>query len=255
MRLIELKDLLLKSFRDKRLGNDIYNLISITVQRVIENPKSGEQKVIYFSRLFEELLSLEDNNGNLDERFEELLLYLNFNSRMYFLYYTESIDRKLSTQDTNIGKLESLAFEYKKINQIQCDPNLCYNPNYPSIRDMISNWIAEEISYLERIRSLAIITENTEKIINKDFKIALDMSVAQFTCLIRGLMERKVILNNNLTELATFISGIVVTKRSENISEGSFRRKYYNIEDSTKNSVIEILNKTIDWLVKSRTSH
>lgn len=205
----------------------------------------------YLEELIDEILQAnEDLDVAPPKQLEDVLWQCNFNSRPFFLYIIKRINNRLQSEETLIAKMELLAFELKNVNQIVCDHSIRFTEKYPDLHDVVSNWLLEEIAFLRTKQDL-LAKPHSEGAITNEFKIALDLSVAQFSCLVRGLMERKLILNTNLTELATFLSSAVVTKRSENISEGSFRRKYYNIEDSTKKSVIEVLNKTIDWLMKS----
>lgn len=164
--------------------------------------------------------------------------------------YIKRISDKEKQEETILGKLELLAHEYKKVNQAVVERNVQYTSKYPSLQDVVGHWLEEEMAFLRTKQQLTITLADSEKQIGHDFKIALDLSVAQFSCLVRGLMEKKLILNTNLTELAGFLSGAVVTKRSENISVGSFRKKYYNLEEGTKKSVIDMLNQVIDWLLE-----
>lgn len=213
------------------------------------DPKESP-RVDYMQNMTDELQNWILDNGKSTE-IDNLLIQINFNARKYFLLLIKRISELLSNEDSMVGKLELLAFEYKKVNQIPVEANLYYSTKYLQLKEIIGSWIEEEVSYLEKKRKLNNSITKQESLSNNMFKIPMDMSVAQFACLIRAFIERKVVLNNNLTELAGFLSTIIVTKRSENISEGSFRRKYYNIEDGTKKSVVEILNKTIDWLMKN----
>ena len=206
----------------------------------------------YTERLLDDLaLVAEEKGDDLNGRIEEVLWEYNFNSRLYFLFYIKRIAEREQMEDTIVSKLELLAFELKKVNQRLIKGNVCYTTTYSSLPDIVGNWLLEEIAFLRTRQQLTITFSNLGKPLNSDFKIALDLSVAQFSCLVRGLIEKKLILNSNLTELANFLSNSVITKRSENISVGSFRKKYYNMEESTKKSVIDMLNKVIDWLLRN----
>lgn len=209
-------------------------------------------EVDYVDRLTDDLLTLStEPMTGIDERVEELLWQYNFNSRAYFLHYIKRIGNKVQAEETLLGKLELLAFELKKVNQRVSEEGLRYTTTYSSLQDVVGSWLSEEIAFLRTKQQLTITFVHPDKALSQDFKIALDLSIAQFSCLVRGLMEKKLILNTNITELAGFLSGVVITKRSENISVGSFRKKYYNVEEGTKKSVIDMLNKVIDWLLRN----
>ncbi len=206
----------------------------------------------YLDEFLDEIIQItSEPTDTFADRIEEAVWFFNFNSRPVFLYLINRISNKVSSGETIAGKIELLAFELKKVNQRVCNRGSHFTERYPGLQDILHNWLMEEMNFLRTRLELTGKSTHSVKAMPNEFKIALDLSVAQFSCLVRGLIEKKLILNTNLTELAAFLASSVVTKRSENISEGSFRRKYYNIEDSTKKSVIEVLNKTIDWLMKS----
>jgi hypothetical protein len=235
-----------------KLNPALSTIVLSSIERAIDNYSISTAQILYLERLLDELLSIDQEPATTyADRIEEVLWHSNFNSRLVFLYLIKQISGKVQAEETVIGKIELLAFECKKINQMVCGRNSEFTDKYPCLQDVVNNWISEEMIFLRTKQELTIKSAHPEKAFSNDFKISLNLSVAQFSCLVRGLIEKKLILNTNLTELATFLSSVVVTKRSENISEGSFRRKYYDIEDSTKKSVVEILNKTIDWLMKS----
>lgn len=238
----------------ERLDKTLLIILTGAIRKLISRiaTDADPSKIDYAERLLGELLSgtIEPLN-TLDECVEEILWEYNFNSRQYFLFYIRRIAEKAHAEDTVSGKLELLAFEFKKVNQRLIGRNVCYTSTYSSLPDIVDNWLSEEITFLRTKQQLTITFVHPDKPISQDFKIALDLSVAQVSCLVRGLMEKKYILNSNLTELACFLSNAVITKRSENISVGSFRKKYYNLEESTKKSVIDMLNKVIDWLLRN----
>lgn len=246
--------LLQKTFSEKAVDKGLFSIVTNSLQRVISSgPEDGitSKKLVYLKRLIEELIRTGNEEVDLEKKVQDVLLYLNFNSRKYFLYCIDQINQELNEEETLTGKLERLAYRCKVINQVQCESNISYTTKYPSLKEVIGNWISEEMNYLDTKRQLTMTFPAPENPLKKDFKVSLNLSVTQFACLIRSLSEERVILNKNLTELAGFFARTVETKRSENISEGSFRRKYYNIEDSAKKSVIDMLNRTIDWLARN----
>jgi hypothetical protein len=237
-----------------RLDGTLYMILTRAMGQLLETTcgNADTHAIGYLERLIHEILEVA-GQGDCDpsESVEALLWEYNFNSRQYFLYVIKRISDREKEEETLVGKIELLAHEYKKINQAVMERKVHYTSKYPSLQDVVGNWLEEEIAFLKTKQQLTLTLACPDKQMPHDFKIALDLSVAQFSCLVRGLMEKKFILNTNLTELAGFLSGAVVTKRSENISVGSFRKKYYNLEEGTKKSVIDILNQVIDWLLRN----
>ena len=83
-------------------------------------------------------------------------------------------------------------------------------------------------------------------------KTELGVSVAVLAAAIRSLVMSKTLPDENLTGLARMLSRCFTTIRSGgSFSTETFRQSYYNINDSTKKTVIEIFNKAILWLRKN----
>ncbi len=145
--------------------------------------------------------------------------------------------------------MERLAFQLKTINQIPETTGLSFDPGFKPLRIQLSEWILEEVQFLERKRDLTTSSQVAEKeFAKKDFKLEFDMSVSQFAFFIKSFIETGVIRNKNISELIRFLARFVKTKRSENISYESFRIKYYNVENTTKDSVKSTLHSAIGFI-------
>jgi len=223
-------------FAKKQDDDDLYEIIVKAI-----DDKLNDLQQQYFERLLSDLIS--------ESGAPEVLIILNFNARKYFQYYVKRIATQLEAEDTARGKLEKLRLELKIVNQVQCEFNIAYSNKFPSIQTMIADWISEEIRFLEKSNELSIVNPSNEKeFIKGDFKFEFDMSVSQFAFFIKAFIETGVIQNKNISELIRFLSRFVKTKRSENISYESFRMKYYNVEDSTKNAVKNTFHTVIGFI-------
>lgn len=214
-------------------------------------PKTTYRKVQYMEVLTESIgRFLQSCNDDLpEEEIRTFLVSVDFNSAAYFKYYTEFIQNQLVQLGSNSERLEKLAFHNKTINQIQLTPGITFDPGSRGIRTQLSEWISEEVEFLERKRFLttnAQIAEND--FAKKDFKLEFDMSVSQFAFFIKAFIETGVIQNKNISELIRFLSKFVKTKRSENISYESFRIKYYNVEGNTKDAVKNTFHTAIGFI-------
>ncbi|MBT1705936.1 hypothetical protein [Chryseosolibacter indicus] len=209
------------------------------------------RRIAYMKEVLHELTNLAQDGIPLTwSHIIDFIFYVNFNSPAFVKHYTNSLQAELVKESTLNGQLGKLAFEYKVINQKQVRPGLIYMPELKSAKELIAEWIIEEMQYLREKQHLLNATPVApEKDFKNDFKIILDMSVSQFACLIRTFIEIGVIQNKNITELVRFITSAVQTKRSENISQESFRMKYYNIESGTKESVKKTLNRLLQHLI------
>lgn len=80
------------------------------------------------------------------------------------------------------------------------------------------------------------------------FKVKFDASVSQLAFLLKVFVETKLIVNTNLTQLFHFISSYAVTRRSEAISNGSLRSKFYSTENESRDSVRGMLVSMIQYI-------
>jgi len=176
-----------------------------------------------------------------------LLLAMNFNSPEFFKYYTNLIRQSLSELDSEVDKLEKLALHLKTVNQNQPQTGSSFDSNSASIKGQLSNWLLEEIQFLQSTQQ-ALFHGKPDEFIKNDFKIEFDMSVSQFAFFTRAFVESGVIQNKNVTEVIRFFSKFVKTKRSGSISQESLRIKYYDVEDSTKDAVRNTLHTAIGYI-------
>lgn len=223
----------------------------IKVLLVGKDPKATYRKVHYIEMLVESIGSLLKNQDTdfPEGEIQTLLISIDFNSIEYFKYYTKLIQDQIAELDSDAERLEKLAFHNKRINQIQSIHDLVYELDSKGIKSQICEWISEEVQFLERKRDLISASHIAENdLVKKDFKLEFDMSVSQFAFFIKSFIETGVIQNKNISELIRFLSKFVKTKRSENISYESFRIKYYNVEDSTKNAVKNTLHNSIGYI-------
>jgi hypothetical protein len=233
--------------------NALIVICSSHIKELLERKKSKTtyKKIHYMEMLVESIGSLLKNrDADFPEgEIQALLISLNFNSIDYFKYYVELIQNQLTELDSNAERLEKLAFHNKTINQIQSIHDLVYDPDTKGIKAQLSEWISDEVQFLERKRDLTTNSQLAEKdFVKKDFKLEFDMSVAQFAFFIKAFIEAGVIQNKNISELIRFLARFVKTKRSENISYESFRIKYYNVEDNTKDAVKNTLHTAIGFI-------
>jgi hypothetical protein len=235
-------------------------LLSICINAVTDLLKEPDLKITYrrvnwIKELIAELLQLGETNqegASLNAEVQSVLLHLNYNTTFYLKYCTDIINRELLTAETLTSKLEKLAFHYKVSSQSRVKPDFVFDLASPSLKEQLSEWILEEIQFLERKQQLGKAFPSTaEEPVTKDFKLVFDMSVSQFAYFIKTLTETGVIQNKNVSELIRFLAKFVKTKRSENISYESFRIKYYNAEDNTKGAVRNLLHAAIGYINNS----
>jgi hypothetical protein len=204
-------------------------------------------------RRFGELLQrVNVSDIDVDDKIRNELLRLNFNSDKFHDHYVQNIINKLVKLDSDRDRYELLALHLKVISQLQVDDSISFVQNKIPIKQSVSEWIAEEMNFIEaKIRlSLIAITKGSESALG-DFKLTLDLSVAQLALLTKSFVETGVIQNKNISELIRFLSRFAITKKSGSVSQESLRIKYYNVETGTKESIRNMLHTAIGYINKN----
>jgi hypothetical protein len=179
------------------------------------------------------------------DRVRRLLMEYNFSEPKFSSYYIEFIERQLAQAQTLREQIEILAKALKDLNQTvsRLTP---LDLKSGSIRRDLLNWVGEELHFLETKTRIDRI-QSSEPAAN-EFKLILDMSVAQLALLVKVLVDTSTIQNKNVSELLRFFAQIAKTKRSESVSYESLRIKYYNPEESTKEIVKIVLGNCLRQL-------
>lgn len=251
----------LASLRDRlrKLDADpnLVELALAPVKNFIENIPGNQityRKIIYVKEVQKELrrlISSGKKENELDEELRLVLMYLNYNSIKYFRYYTNHISSLLGDIDSSSARIERLSYILKIINQSQVKPGVGYNHTMRALKEQVSDWVSEEIFYLEKIYQLNMKHSQANEAMDEDFKLRTEMPVAQLAYLLRIFVEIRIIHNQNVSELIRFFSRFFLTKRLESISYESFRVRYYNTEDSTKRNIRSMLLSMVDYINKN----
>lgn len=249
VKFIAIQNLKYKLTPKKKINNCVYNeLISVTftpLNQFFENhiPITSEE-LKYFEKLV--AVCSEMNFMKVKDPVITLLkklIFINFNSAAFFDFITDQIKLSINSIKSTPDKLEKLSLYLKKVNQAPVDTELWYNRKSRSIKDMLSQWIVEEIIFYEKI------SKNREEISphkEMDFKITTSFSVSQLACFLKILVETGIISNQNDMDIIRFFATVTQSKRTESISFNSLRSKYYNIEDSTRQEVKDYVLKMLN---------
>ncbi len=220
------------------------------LEKDYRNSLTSFRRIAFTNEVQAMIYELADKNQtNLEEQLESMLFYLNCNSIKVFLYQTQHLQGQLGVMDSNSDRLEKLAFALKKVNQVQVKQGVGYNIHGTSLKELVSSYLSEEMSYLERMISPPP-TSSSDKVF-QDFRLKVNLSVSQVAYVFRIFIENQFIQTKNQTELLKLLSRILVTKKAESVSFDSLRAKYYNIETGTKESVRDALSSLVRYVDKN----
>ena len=190
----------------------------------------------YLRQLQKQLLNVvhKPEKGCTDDDLRRLMYYMNYNRRTSFDCLTAFITAETNKCETIGERIEKLSLLLKEVNQVPVQPDTSYRQNRPALKDQLSMYLTEEIEYLERIYKLPNKSHGDDQNTSNETKLKLEISVAQLGYLLRLLLDTQVIQNENIAELLRFAARSCTTKRSEAISVGSLRGKFYEVETATK---------------------
>lgn len=252
--LVNITTVLANKEADQRLSD-----ILLHVVRKIAQPKPNQsisfRELNYSDEMQREMLRLLDNQTSpsvINEGLRNIMYYLNYNSNRVLTYHAHYFDSLLSKTPSRVEKMERLSLELKIVNQSHVKSFIKYNQHNPPLKDLLNNHIKEEIEYFEKINLLneASPVHSTDTMPN-GFKLKLTASVQQLAYLFRVLIETKIISNGNVSQVLQFLVKFVITKKSEAVSFGSLRTKFYSVESSTKDSVRTMLQAIIQHIDKN----
>lgn len=210
------------------------------------------REVLYRKELVQklELLGEGENQTTIYNALNELLVYMNFNSRGYISYFTKTIAAKINALQTKAERIDSLHFHYKEFNQMQSHQTMILYPQHQDLKAILGNWFQQEILYLEKTMHLPdmsireIKKTNSTPLIIQD-KVRVNLSSDQIALVLRACDESRVLEARSMSQIFKKIVPYLSTPSKEDLSYDSVRSKSYAAEGRDKKIIIEILNKII----------
>ena len=205
----------------------------------------------YFEMLLSKIESIAKSGKPLNDSLKFALICINFNTYRFLRYLTQEIESNLKDEYNESLRISKLSWYLKSYNQINETPGYVLKLQQPSIRVQISNWLLEEIGYLEKVLQLSkLIGGSSLNLIPIDFKLQTDLSVAQLGYLIRIFLETGVFKNHNHRDVLKFFSSHTSTRQVDSISAKSLSAKFYNAEGGTRESIKEIVINMLNEINK-----
>jgi len=243
-------DQLKRELKRNEVNDDLIKITSDPFEKLQSDSATiSYRKRNYLQVLLLEILTRVNDKDQVvtTDQICDLLLSLNYNNTRFFnfiIYYYGSVARDLDNAEELLG---FYFFKKKLLNQLAIIPMMAFNNELPDIREQIANWFTEEIAFLERKQWLSSVNGNVKQDLeDRNTKIHTTLAVSQLSFSLKLLIDSGIFINCNYTELTKMVARNFKTDRMENISEGSLRNKYYNIEKGTtekmKDLVFDLLN-------------
>ncbi len=242
---------LISTFRERQVDERLIEIVLYPLQQFVSKPEKRNvtfRGLIYLKYLANGLLKLsESQTTNPSESIYEYMFYLNFNSYHLLKYATVKIRNEIEGLPSMAAQLEYLSLKIKKLNQAHVKPSFAFKIKRESLKSLLSNWLEEEIHFIEKKRQLTLMIppggEKAEDL--SQFKVKTTLSVPQLAYTVRLLREAGVFTNENKAELIRFFSKNFASAHSENISVESFRSKFFGFDRSAVSHIQGVLNRLI----------
>lgn len=253
-RIDKLKTKLSEQITDERITAIVLNCFYSFINPPKGNHPVTFQEVAYIKELLRKLEALEGSKkkDHIYSSLDELLIYLNFNSKDYMNYFTQHIAEKINAYESISDKMDCLLFHLKKFNQMHRKSDIALNPQQAGLKDELGNWFTQEISYLEKKLRLPLIplqgkTEHQKKPAEKEkSKVLCTLSTDQTGLILRAADELKILMSRSMNQVFKTIVPHLSTPYKEHLSYDSMRSKSYAAEERDKKTAIETLEKIIE---------
>jgi hypothetical protein len=229
--------------------------ITIQVLKNFLNYPSAEhsvtfQEVEYVKELCSEMKHLKYSEGNQTFLLlDELLIYMNFNSRQYFENLVQRLKIEMNSYETEEETMEWLLFCFKSFKQLPKKSGVIFNTQQPDLKKSLNNWFRQEISYFEKKRYFSLNQKNfrSQKVPSEKSKqkVTCDLSTDQTGLIIRAADELRILLAKSMSEVFKTIVPHLSTPHKKNLSYDGMRSKSYAAEERDKQIAIKTLQRII----------
>ncbi|MBT2564679.1 hypothetical protein J7E50_19595 [Pedobacter sp. ISL-68] len=250
----KLKVTLLKDLDDKRLGEIIICTLLSFSNSIANDYTITFKELLYYKELVKELEMLnEPEPADVNTAINELLIYMNFNSRAYLTYYSERIANRINKATDVREKMDLLLLHFKEFKQMHRKTGIVLYPNHANLEIALSNWFTQELLYLEKTLHLNILPLNKKQenlksknnIEGAPLKVLCILSSDQTGLILRAADELRILVAKSMNEVFKTIVPHLSTPYKDDLSYDGMRSKSYVAEDRDKKIAIETLEKII----------
>lgn len=262
--LVAIKDLnekldkLKVDLKRKKPDNGIIDVILQVLYSFMEYPGNEHacvfKEISYIKELCYELEHLPEfkNEKGVYTSLDQLLVYMNFNSKLYVDNFIHRITEKENGCENIAEKVKMLLFNLKEFNQMHRKPGVILNPRYMDLKDVLDNWFRQEILYLKRKSKLPIYSDDNSNGGIKQSgggtkdKVLCRLSTDQLGVILRAADELNILVAKSMSVVFKGIVPFLSTPYRKNLSYDAVRSKSYAAETKDKEIAIETLKTMID---------
>ena len=246
----------LKKIKDKEIESILLNTLYSFCNPNRDSRPVTFRKVAYMKDLLNQLVTLENHETGTDiyTELDKVLIYMNFNREPYIEYLVQKIAKKIGSFESIDDKIDKLQWYAKEFNQLRRKAGTALYTRQTSLTEAITNWLVQEIAYLERTRNLPAVplqvnpgNQNPKTSVEKKkAKLLCIFSTDQMGILLRAVDELQVVKARSMTEVFKTIVPHLSTPYKEDLSYDAVRSKSYAAEERDKKIVMETLQQVIE---------
>jgi hypothetical protein len=233
---------------EKKVSAAFFELICEPFEYFLSNDSHISYKELaYLVELRLYLLGISEQVlEQVEEKISERLLYLNFNSVLFFNYMIRKISDEASQKSSVNERVEYYSWQIKTLNQTRVKHNIIYLSHLEPIREQLIYWIAEDLYYLDKKHQLSLtLPMNREAQKDKLKKVHVQLTVAELALGARLLLDTDVIINTNYTELIKMVARGFRTNRQANISQQAIYNVGFDVTTNSKEKMKSILMRMV----------
>jgi hypothetical protein len=166
----------------------------------------------------------------------ELLISCNFNEFAFIQQVCTGIRTEVENKESDECRLEFLKNTQKQVSRLLEKSNGGFHPAQPTAKQMVLEWIGQELAYLEEA---AMAPEKKEA--KEGIKIHTSISVPSLALITRLFKESGIVTNTNQSEILQFFATHFTTLRRAEFSYKHLHSKYYNVDEGMKKKVYDYL--------------
>lgn len=221
-----------------------------------ENLPYKFKPIIYHLELAHKLERIDWENHDIGafSPVDELLIYMNFNSKAYIKMLECWLSERIEESDNPMERLLTMHYYQKAFSQLHRKPNIVLHEDYLGLTEVLDNWFNHETQYLENhidlwVRAKEIQPKVTEtkpepKPEPKD-RIEWSLSGDQIALLLRAADDTRIIKAKSMRSVFNKVIPHVKTPFSDSLSPAATRSAAYQAEQTDKDHVVSFLKKMI----------
>ncbi|WP_367866995.1 hypothetical protein [Pedobacter sp. WC2423] len=249
------KNSFLNAVPDKELSEIVLNEILKFIETPSENSSVTFKEVIYMKDLVKELEHIDqpENPKCIYTALVELLVYLNYNSKLFINHFTSKIKLQINSLPFIDKKIVQLEFKRKEFQQMHVKPGVILNPEYNGIKAEIERWFTHEIYFVSQELKVPEISAalNPPPVLPKRKerdKVLCMLTGDQIGLFLRASDQNRLLIAPSMTAIFKAIVPSLSTKDREELSVENTRVKSYEATDHDKETLIMALEKLIQTI-------